>query len=97
MGGVSDCPLCEWRYDPYAAAICAYPVGSRLAPIVWDGARLRVAQGSEAPNGRHCAAGIHMVEEHPLDPRVVILGPWERHAPLAEFNPSGSRRSWRAR
>lgn len=83
---MADCPYCdEWCYDPTGACLGAYPVGSRVAPIVWDGT-LRVASGSEAPNGRHMATGWHICTAHTFEPDVLLLGPWEEYAPLAEIN-----------
>lgn len=81
---MSDCPLCEWRYDPYGAAVLARPVG-RPAPIVWDGT-LRVVSLSEPPRGKPEAAGAHMCFDHPLDPEVLLMGPAEEWRPLAELN-----------
>jgi hypothetical protein len=82
---MSDCPYCDWRYDPYAECICTYPLGSRIAPVVYDGT-LRVASPYEAPQGKREAAGHHICTSHPLEADVLILGPLEQYAPLAALN-----------
>jgi hypothetical protein len=82
---MSDCPVCDdWRYDVAAACVLARQVGD-LFPVLWDGANLRAARGEEAPDHR-VAVGAHMCFAHPMDPRVLLLGPVREYTPLAGIN-----------